>query len=131
MQVSSFIFIFFICVSNGESDFPISSLSVYDAHIPETHFPHYILKLLIFLAAKDKRSKKQYRRDQTERRQKRIERSKAKGASKDVWGLRREGVYRTWLCLSLFCCRCVCVPRRCCSVFCYGKIATNGGCCVI
>lgn len=43
-------------------------------------------------AGKDgKRSKKQYRRDQTERRQKRIERSKAKGASKDVWGLRREG----------------------------------------
>jgi hypothetical protein len=38
-----------------------------------------------------KRTKKQYRRDQTERRQKRIERSKAKGASKDVWGLRREG----------------------------------------
>lgn len=35
--------------------------------------------------------KKQYKRDQTERRQKRIERSKAKGASKDVWGLRREG----------------------------------------
>lgn len=46
----------------------------------------------IHTAGKDaKRSKKQYRRDQTERRQKRIERSKAKGASKDVWGLRREG----------------------------------------
>jgi hypothetical protein len=45
-------------------------------------------------AGKDgKRSKKQYRRDQTERRQKRIERSKAKGASKDVWGLRREGKF--------------------------------------
>lgn len=43
-----------------------------------------------------KRSKKQYRRDQTERRQKRIERSKAKGASKDVWGLRREGAIVHW-----------------------------------
>jgi hypothetical protein len=53
-------------------------------------YPHAFY--LCALPGKDgKRSKKQYRRDQTERRQKRIERSKAKGASKDVWGLRREG----------------------------------------
>jgi len=40
---------------------------------------------------KGQRSKKSYKRDQSERRQKRIERSKAKGASRDVWGVRREG----------------------------------------
>ena len=44
-----------------------------------------------------RREQRIYKRDQSERRQKRIQRSKTKGASRDVWGLRREAA----LCLEL------------------------------
>ncbi len=91
MQVSFFYHFFFFTLS--VFSYPTSFLVwPYDPILPHQHpLIRYFLKSRNPLTAKDKRSKKQYRRDQTERRQKRIERSKAKGASKDVWGLRREG----------------------------------------
>lgn len=76
------------CVQTDKFDTPSILL-----HRLLSYYTTFYLRTPLHSAAKDKRSKKQYRRDQTERRQKRIERSKAKGASKDVWGLRREGTY--------------------------------------